>query len=132
MIFLRPDEEVAAVVEKSLRSGPFDLPPAIRVECVVSLLLGQRGLPRPVPPARSRAEARELLRSLAAALDDAGLAEDVPAEAADPELVREAQRSGIGQIAYRSYALDAPTGTWMQALSERTPGGGRKRRKRRR
>jgi hypothetical protein len=136
MVFLPPEEDQAGPIRKILAGKPLSLPSAIRVEILLSGLLGERELPRPLAPADSPREATALLTALTDALEKAGLAEDVSAEEAGPELVGKARASGLDSISYRRYDLDAPLRAWMQALMEHSrPSsvkrrGGRKRKKR--
>ncbi len=126
MVFL-PEPGATEVVADVLRRGRYGMPAAIRVESLLSVLLGDRKLPRYVPPAPSRGVAGELLRMLVEVLERADLAHEVPADEAGPELVEQARRADVAETAYRRYDLDASTAGWMKALMDyRGSSGGKK------
>ena len=103
MAFLSGRPGLAETVKEELQRGRRALPAAVRVEAILSMVLGEKELPRPLAPAASRREAKRLLGELTDALEDAGLAEDA---------------GGSEGISFLRYDLDAPTGAWMKALDD--------------
>ncbi len=118
MVFLPPEGDQVGAITRILAGEPHSLPLAIRVEILLCGLLGETELPRPPAPAASPREARALLTALDDALETAGLAEEISAEEAGPELASKARASGLDSISFRSYDLDAPMSAWMKALME--------------
>ena len=90
------------------------------LETLSSALTRETKLPRPIPPARSPVEARQLLDRATHALSGVGLVEDadeVAPEAAAAAGAKNAQ-------ATRKYKVDATMGQWLGALmdlAEKTP-----------
>jgi hypothetical protein len=118
MVFIPPEEDKAADIKEILAASPRSLPPAMRVEILLSGLLGEEEIPIPLAPAASPREASELLAALDDALQEAGLAEDVPEEEVGPEATSQARASSLDDVAYRRYDLDEHMGAWMKALME--------------
>lgn len=128
-------EEMARTIAAGLAERREELSEAIGLEGLISALTlearGGRGskgkgqdLPRAVRPARSRSAAREALRATMAALEEAGAAEEVPAE----EGAREFPALGrSGNLRYMRLHLDEVLAEWVAALQRQAHGraGGR-------
>lgn len=107
-----------------------DLPPAIKLEAMITTLVSRTPLPRSVPPAPGRREAGVVLESVRQLLTDAGLAEEV----APDELPPEVDRSAFPDAPIYALRVDPVLESWLTALTEQaskgSPGGGAARKKR--
>jgi len=119
MVFLPPAEGLAEIIAKGFAGGGA-VPAPLFIEMFLAKLSGVGKLPVPVPPAASPQEANDLLVALTDALEEQGLAEDVPREEGSPEMARAAKRSGLGDVTYRRYQVDWPIEAWMKALMEQS------------
>lgn len=109
MVFFPDDSGLAKTLKEDLAEGRSALPAAVRVEAMLSALLGERELPRPLAPAGSPREAKTLVTELLEALEEEGLAHEV---------------GGGGELSFHRYQVDAAVSAWMQALhtySKRAP-----------
>lgn len=91
-----------------------DLPPAIRLEAMITALVSRTPLPRSVPPAPGRREAGAVLESVRQLLMDAGLADEVAPEDLPPEL----DRSAFPDAPIYALRIDPVLEAWMIALTE--------------
>lgn len=90
------------------------LPDAVKLEAMLTTVVGRTPLPRTVPPGPGPAEAGEILESLRELLVDADLAVEVPRDELPPEL----DRSALPDGPIYSFAIDPVLGDWIAALSE--------------
>jgi hypothetical protein len=128
MALIESDEDALAErLSEAFRRGRRQLAPAVALETLVSALTGESALPRPVPPARSPADARQRVDRATHALTAAGMVEDSdepPDGAPDP--------SSAEPRATRRYKVDQTMGQWLSELFDlarqtRRPGPARAR-----
>jgi hypothetical protein len=108
------DEALAQRLAEAFRRGRRQLAPALALETLLSALTRETKLPRPILPARSPVEARQLLERATHALSGVGLVEDadeVSAEAA-------AAAGATAAQATRKYKVDATMGHWLGGLMD--------------
>jgi hypothetical protein len=104
------DEALALRLAEALRRGRRQLAPALALETLLSALTRETKLPRPIPPARSPVEARQLLDRATHALSGVGLVEDAD------EVPEEAVAKGAQST--RKYKVDATMGHWLGGLMD--------------
>ncbi len=122
-VFLESNEKEISRIRDSLSGELRALPPAIRVEILLSVLGGTKEIPLSVPPSDTPVEAKEILTALTSELEKAGLAEEVPPEEVGEEVTRQAQASGVREIAFQRFHVDPALKAWMRALLEYSRSG---------
>jgi hypothetical protein len=91
---------------------------SILLEIAISyLVMANRNLPRRIPPAKSRAEAAELVQLLRQELDEIEMVETLDLADAPAELLEDmGDRLAAGTLGAESYDLDETLAEWMKAL----------------
>lgn len=116
MVFFEFEEDEIEPIRESLSEELRPFPAAIRVEVLLSLLEGARGLPLPVTPAENPKEAQAILEVLTDQLEEAGLAEEVSPEEVGEPLISQVRASGMAEAGFWRFHLDETMETWMRAL----------------
>ena len=110
MALIDVDEDgLAERLAEAFRRGRRQLAPALAIETLISALTSSAKLPRPVQPARSPTDARQLLERATRTLAGVGLVEDSDEEAPATDPSQPAQPT-------RRYKVDATMGHWLGGL----------------
>jgi hypothetical protein len=123
-----PAEWTRALAEAVKESAELEVPRAIFLEAVLTRTMTREQVPRPVPPARSATEARELLARLNTIFLEAGIAQVVDPATLPPELREQMPTEFVYQ------ALDVILADWVEALgnmARKGTGGGKSKANRR-
>jgi hypothetical protein len=122
-----PDPEFVSRFAGAMRRvDEADMPPAIALEALLSVVAMGAKVPRRLKPAANRAEAKELIDQIPGLLEEYDLAEqaeDVEPEEVPDELRAVAERGD--HVKVMRYRVDQAMGDWMRELQRMaaTPGG---------
>jgi hypothetical protein len=118
VIIANPSPDLPARMADALtKAEELDMPPAIALEAMTSMLLMNAKVPRRVKPAENRAQAEELAQLLPELLEEHGLAREASED--DPDVEVPDEMRAIAQdrdVKLMQYRVDQAMAEWMGEL----------------